>query len=156
MVRFQYLVCCIIVYYDEKKIMIIEFQPRYGLPYGPNLFIFVPPVNFMMINLIKELTKIRAGSPKVRAARRPCGPATACCLAAGGRSGRIPAAVSRRGGHRPLLVLPDGAVLLAWRWLGSWDGGPALSNPGALARGPVRPSVGAGRHDGRLRFAARC
>ena len=84
----------------------------------------------------------------------PTAAATSCRAAAGGRSGRLPAADSRRGNDGPRLTGQDGAVLLARRWLGSWDGGPAQSGPGVLARGPVRPSVGAGRRDGRL--AARC
>ena len=52
---------------------------------------------------------------------------------------------------RPALL---GRTVLAPRWLGSWDGGPAQSDPGVLARGPVRPSLGTGCRDGRL--AARC
>ena len=62
--------------------------------------------------------------------------------AVGGRSGRLLAGDARRGGHGLRLAgqdAEDGAVLLARRWLGSRAGGPAWSDPGDLARGPVRP-----------------
>ena len=50
--------------------------------------------------------------------------ATSCRPAAGSRSGRLPAAGSRRGGHGPRFAGLDGAALdLAMA--GSWAGGPA-------------------------------
>ena len=71
--------------------------------------------------------------------------ATSFRAAAGGRSGRLPAAYSRRGrlpaadsrrgGYGPRLIRQDGAALLAMLWLGSWDCGPAQWDPGVLARG---------------------
>ena len=55
----------------------------------------------------------------------PCGRGcTTFCPppAAGVRSGRLSAAYSCRGGHRPRLTGPGVAVQLAWRRPGSWDG----------------------------------
>ena len=60
-------------------------------------------------------------------------------------------AVGARASHVVVVrALLGRTRAVARRWLGSWDGGPAQSDPGVLARGPVRLSAGAGRRDGRL------
>ena len=59
-------------------------------------------------------------SRRSAASRLRC--ATSCRPAAGGRSGRLPAADSRRVGDGTRLAGQDGAVLLARKWLGSWEG----------------------------------
>ena len=52
--------------------------------------------------------------------------ATSCRPAACRFAGRLLAALSRQGDHGPRLTVTGsgGAVLLARRWMGSWDGGP--------------------------------
>ena len=83
----------------------------------------------------------------------PTAAATSCRAAAGGRSGRLPAADSRRGNDGPRLTGQDGAVLLARRWLGSWDGGPAQGFSHVVRYGP-RSALGAAMVDSLLDAAS--